>query len=115
MHARRHRLRYVSFVSGSLPTEVEEEITKRTQLTSSFEPTKAGFLPAEAPDPVNRPFLSLNSFLNTKPRPFGDDMYKLYIVRDKRLEAFQGFFFFTFPEPQKHSTKDLFVRHSTKK
>ena len=40
-------------------------------------------------------------------------MYDLYIVRDKRLEAFQGIFF-TFSELHEYSMKDLFVKHLTK-
>ena len=106
-------LRYVSFVGGPLPTDIGEEIAKRTQLASWFGSTETGYLPAEAPDPADWPYLRFSSFLNAELRPFGDEMYELYIVRDKRLEAFQGIFF-TFPELQEYSMKDLFVKHPTK-
>ena len=85
-------LRYVSFDGGPLPTGIGEEIAKRTQLTSWFGSSEAGFLPAEAPDPDDWPFVKFSPFLNAEFRPFGDEMYELYIVRDKRLEAFQGIF-----------------------
>ena len=106
-------LRYVSFVGGPLPTDVGEEIAKRTQLTSLFGSTETGYLPVEAPDLVDWPFLRFSPFLNAEFRPFGDEIYELYVVRDKRLEAFQGIFF-TFPELQEYSMKDLFVKHPTK-
>ena len=106
-------LRYVSFAGGPLPTDVGEEVSKRTQLTSLFGSTETGYLPVEAHDSVDWPFVRFSPFLNAEFRPFGDGMYELYIVRDKRLEAFQGIFF-TFPELQEYSMKDLFVKHPTK-
>ena len=106
-------LRYVSFVGGPLPTDIGQEIANRTQLTSWFGSTEAGFLPVESPDPLDWPFLKFSPFLNAELRPFGDEMYELFIVRDKRLEAFQGIFS-TFPELQEYSMKDLFVKHPTK-
>ena len=108
-------LKYVSFVGGPLPTDIGEEIAKRTHLTSWFGSTEAGFLPVETPDhPVDWLFLKFSPFLNAEFRPFGDDMYELFIVRDNRLEPFQGIFS-TFPELQEYSMKDLFVKHPTKK
>lgn len=106
-------LRYVSFVGGPLTMDIGKEIAKRTQLTPLFGSTETGYLPAEAPDPVDWPFLRFSPFLNAEFRPFGDDMYELYIMRNIRLETFQGIFA-TFPELQEYSMKDLFVKHPTK-
>lgn len=106
-------LRYVSFVGGPLPTDIGEEIAKRTNLTSLFGSTETGFLPTEASDLVDWPFLRFSPCLNAEFRPFGDGMYELYIKRDTTLEAFQGIFA-TFPELQEYSMKDLFVKHPTK-
>ncbi len=106
-------LKSVTFVGGPLPTDTGNAIATRTRLTSLFGSTEVGFLPVEAPDPDDWPFLKFSSFLNAEFRPFGDGMYELVIVRDSRLEAFQGIFF-TFPDLQEYSTKDLFVKHPTK-
>ena len=72
-----------------------------------------GFLPVEASERDDSPFLKFSSFLNAEFRPFGDGMYEMVMVRDRRVKAIRGIFF-TFPDLQEYSTKDLFVKHPTK-
>lgn len=75
--------------------------------------TEVGYLAVEDVEPENWQYRNFSPSLNIDLRFFGDGMYELVAVRDKGSEAFQRIFS-TFPDLQKYSMKDLFVKHPTK-
>ncbi|KAI8634247.1 acetyl-CoA synthetase-like protein [Xylariaceae sp. FL1651] len=64
-------------------------------------------------DPKLWPYFKINSdILGADWRPAHDNSYELVIVRKDKHPGLQGFFY-TFPDLQEYSTKDLYKRHPT--
>ena len=108
-----HTLKHVSYAGGPLPHEAGDLISRSVSLQSSYGSTEALYLAIEDLEPQDWQYIRFSPFLNISFRDFGDEMFELVFVRDKRLKAFQGIFS-TFPELQEFAMKDLFVKHPTK-
>lgn len=108
------RLKFISYVGGPLPQGTGDSVSTRTKLSSWFGSTEVGYLPTEIPDGAEDwAYLKYSPFLNHELRHFADDLHELFIVRGKGRECFQGIFF-TFPDLDEYSMKDLYVRHPSR-
>ena len=107
-------LEFVSYVGGPLSYSTGQLISAKTHLNSGFGSTETGYLPTEITAPEDWQYVKFSSQLGHQFHDFGDNLFELIITRDKALEPFQGIFF-TFPDLQEYSMKDLYVSHPAKK
>ncbi|KAI1396390.1 hypothetical protein F4819DRAFT_475493 [Hypoxylon fuscum] len=107
------RLNQITFGGGPLPKAIGDLLTTKTKLYSGMGTTECGILPGHPCDPDDWAYLGLSSMLGYEYRHFSEDLYEQVIVRDPRLEKYQGIFA-TFPELTEWPMKDLYSKHPTK-
>lgn len=107
------RLEQCSFGGGPLPQATGDVVSTRTRLMNCLGTTECGILPHQLCDPEDWAYMSVSPVLGHEYRPVSDDLYEQVIVRDPKLERYQGIFA-TFPELQEWSMKDLYSKHPTK-
>ncbi|KAI1279702.1 hypothetical protein F5Y07DRAFT_396750 [Xylaria sp. FL0933] len=109
------RLNMICFGGGNLAREAGDRLVKRkVPIFNLINSTEFGSFPVYFHR--NRElwaYFKFNSqIFGADWRPFADDTYELVIVRQGKKPGLQGFFY-TFPEVDEFSTKDLYKRHPT--
>ena len=107
------RLESVNYAGGPLSQRSGDLISAHTKVNALLGSTESGYLPTEMAERDDWNCFKFDSRLGHELRDFGDGMYELFIVRKEELESFQGVFF-TFPELQEYSMRDLYYKHPTK-
>ena len=108
------KLDHVSFAGGILPAHVGNPISARTLLFGTYVSTETGILPGEMPPaPKDWEYYRYNKRLGHSFQHFADNMYELVLRRDKAIEMFQGVFY-TFPNTDYYSMRDLYIPHPTR-
>ena len=106
-------LESVNYAGGPLSQRSGDLISVETRVNALLGSTESGYLPTEMAEREDWNCFKFDSRLGHELRDFGDGMYELFIVRQKELESFQGVFF-TFPELEEYSMRDLYYKHPTK-
>ncbi|KAI0913540.1 hypothetical protein F4823DRAFT_622138 [Ustulina deusta] len=109
------RLDMVVFGGGNLAREAGDRLVKnKVPIFNLINATEFGSFPVYFHQ--NRELWAYFKFnsevFGADWRPFYDDTYELVIVRQDKKPGLQGFFY-TFPELDEYSTKDLYKRHPT--
>ncbi|MCJ1476643.1 hypothetical protein MMC13_005311 [Lambiella insularis] len=107
-------LEMVAYGGGPLNKNAGDKIVKRTSLISYMGATETMLLPLEFPQDKNDwQYCSFSPCAGVEMRQSSDDLYELFIIRKPQWIEFQGIFF-TFPDLEEYSMKDLYSRHLTK-
>ena len=107
------KLRYLTFGGAPLSKETGDKVKEETHLFVSFGATETGFYALEATEPEDWQYAKFSRFMGCQLRPYSEDLYELYFVRDEKLQPFQGVFS-TFPLLEEYCPKDLYSKHPTK-
>ena len=109
------RLKFLSYVGGSLPAEVGNALTTRIKLMTLMGSCETALHPLEINDkPTDWEYLTISKYLGHAFRESRDGYSELMIRRAPEYEVFQGVFS-TFPEEQEFASGDLFVQHPSRK
>ncbi|KAI0970741.1 hypothetical protein F4678DRAFT_461874 [Xylaria arbuscula] len=108
-------LELIVFGGGNLAREAGDRLVKNNvPIFNLINATEFGTFPVYYHQ--NRelwPYFKFNSeIFGADWRPFDDGTFELVIVRDGKKPGLRGFFY-TFPELDEYSTKDLYKRHPT--
>lgn len=107
------KLEFLAYVGGVLPVEVGDPLSAKTKLITLMGSTETKLLPIELnEDPKDWQYLRISPFLGHEFRADRDGLGELVIVRDPKLDIFQGVFS-TFPGISEYPMKDLFEQHPT--
>ena len=105
------RLKFLSYVGGSLPAEVGNALTTRIKLMTLMGSCETALHPLEINDePTDWEYLTISKFLGHSFHKDRDGYSELTIKRAPEYEVFQGVFS-TFPEKQEFASGDLFEQH----
>ncbi|KAI1073845.1 hypothetical protein F5B20DRAFT_478457 [Whalleya microplaca] len=107
------RLKFITFGGGPLPQATGDLISTKTRLVNCVGSTECGVLPNQQCDPEDWAYLSMSPVLGVEYRYVSEDIYEQFIVRNPKLERYQGVFR-TFPELNEWPMKDLYSKHPTK-
>ncbi|KAI1364341.1 hypothetical protein F5Y08DRAFT_217449 [Xylaria arbuscula] len=109
------RLEMIIFGGGNLARDAGDRLVKhRVSIFNLINSTEFGTFPVYYhEDRESWAYFKFNSeHFGAEWRPYHDDAYELVIVRKDKKPGWQGFFY-TFPELDEYSTKDLYKRHPT--
>ncbi|KAH9983958.1 hypothetical protein F4779DRAFT_612381, partial [Xylariaceae sp. FL0662B] len=107
------RLKFVASAGGPLPQDTGDLISTKTRLINCIGSTECGILPIQLCDPEDWQYMRLNPVTGLEYRYVSEDLYEAVIVRDPKLDRYQGVFR-TFPELNEWPMKDLYSKHPTK-
>ncbi|KAF2999575.1 putative secondary metabolism biosynthetic enzyme [Neopestalotiopsis sp. 37M] len=107
------RLKQITFGGGFLPQDVGDRLSSRTRLLNCFGTTETGVFPIQVCDREDWAYIKVSPVLGHEYRPVSDDLYEQVIIRDPKLEIYQGIFS-TYPELDEWPTKDVFQKHPSK-
>lgn len=106
-------IKFLSYVGGSLPEEVGDEVTKRIKLMTLMGSCETALHPLEInEDPADWQYLTISESLGHSFVEHKAGYHELVINRDPKREIFQGVFS-TFPDKQSFNSGDLFEQHPT--
>ena len=106
-------LKFVTYGGGPLSCESARLICAKTRVSAAYGSTEAGYLPTEMSEPEDWNYFKFSPQLGHRFHDFGDGLFELVIHRSTELKLFQGIFY-TFPDLQEYSMRDLFLKHPTK-
>ena len=107
------QVEFVAYVGGSLAQDVGDRISQQVKLITLMGSTEAMWLPVEEVDePENWKQIPISPFLGHEYRSTRDELCELFIVRNPKLDLFQGVFA-TFPEKVEYGMQYLYVQHPT--
>lgn len=108
------RLKFLSYVGGSLPAEVGNALTTRIKLMTMMGSCETALHPLEINDePTDWEYLTISKYLGHSFHKNRDGYSELIIRRAPEYEVFQGVFS-TFPEKQEFASGDLFEQHPSR-
>lgn len=108
------RLKFLSYVGGSLPAEVGNALTTRIKLMTLMGSCETALHPLQINDePTDWEYLTISKYLGHSFRKNRDGYSELIIRRARKYEVFQGVFS-TFPEKQEFASGDLFEQHPSR-
>lgn len=103
----------VAYGGGPLPRVAGDLITRQCHLLNFIGMSETGILPCELVRQQDWQYIKFSPMLGIEMRPYADNLYELFFIRNEAYVDFQVPFF-TFPELDEYSTKDLFSQHPTK-
>lgn len=106
-------MRYAFYSGGPLSKAAGEAVRTKTRIQNYLGATEVGCLPQLEVDQEDWRYIAINPKYGAEFRHHSDDLYELFVVRDKELEDHQPTFQM-FPNLQEFSMKDLYVKHPTK-
>lgn len=108
------QLQFVAYVGGTLPEQIGDPISSRMKLITLMGSTETMLLPIELNNNhKDWQYLSISSFLGHVLRPSRDGLHELVVVRNTKLDLFQGIFS-TFPNINDYPMSDLYQQHPTR-
>ncbi|KAI9835516.1 MAG: hypothetical protein M1819_001967 [Sarea resinae] len=110
---RLHKLKFLVFGGGPLSQEAAQMINTETLLYSTMGATETFYLPNVRTDPEDYQYFHFAPSTGVAFRQHTEDLHELFIVRYEKEPFFQGIFW-TFPDLQEYSMKDLYSKHPTK-
>ena len=106
-------LEYAMNVAWALPKDLGDIIATKTSVVSFMGSTETLLLPIEYPDHEDWDYIRFSDCMGAKFCHYHEDLYQLVMVRDPMYQHYQSIFF-TYPEEQEYSMKDLYSPHPTK-
>ncbi|KAA6414504.1 MAG: hypothetical protein FRX48_01253 [Lasallia pustulata] len=106
-------MRYAIYSGGPLSEASGDAVRTKTRVQNYIGATEIGCLPQLEVDQEDWRYIAINPNYGAEFRHHSEDLYELFIVRDKELEAHQPAFQI-FPNLQEFSMTDLYVKHPTK-
>jgi len=104
----------VTFGGGPLPQEAGDALWQQTKVLQILGSTETFNIPELAPRSVDEwQYHCYHPRLGMEFRPHSEGLYELVFVRDKEAARHQGAFW-TFPDQDEYSMKDLYERHPSK-
>lgn len=98
-------------LTAPISQQAGDTISERTRVLSNFGATETACLPRLAPAIKDWQYYYWHpSHSGIELRDHKDGLYELFLVRDPKLDLYQGIFS-TFPDIQEYSTNDLFSKH----
>lgn len=111
-------LEAIFFCGGDLPASIGDVVSSKMRLINQFGATEIGLMAQIQPeghrDPKDWKYTQFHPETGAEFRQYADAAYELYIVRNPSLEKHHQPTFTFFPDLQEYSSRDLFVRHSSK-
>ena len=107
------RLTQITYGGGPCPPAVGDLVSSKTRLLNCLGTTECGVLPIQLCDPGDWPYMSVSPMLGHEYRHVSEDLYEQVIVRDPKLDGYQGIFA-TFPDLNEWPMRDLYSKHPTK-
>lgn len=107
------RLDYAMNGACAMPKDLGDTIAAKTSVMTFIGSTEAMLLPTEYPDDDDWQYFPFSECMGADFRHYHEDLYELVTVRNPKFEEYQSIFF-TFPEKQEYSMKDLYSPHPTK-
>ncbi|RYP68643.1 hypothetical protein DL769_005480 [Monosporascus sp. CRB-8-3] len=107
------RLRQITFGGGPLPKAVGDRLSSYTRLLNCLGSTECGTLPIQLCEPEDWAYIRMSPVLGHEYRHVSEDLYEQVIIRDPKLQLYQGVFN-TFPEVEEWHMKDVYSKHPTK-
>lgn len=105
-------LRYVLVCGAPLSQQAGDTISKHTRVISNFGATETACLPRLAPASEDWAYFYWHpTHSGIELRPHTDGLYELFLVRDPKLDLYQGIFS-TFPDLDEYSMNDLYSKHA---
>ena len=106
-------LEYAMNRACAMPKDLGDKIATKTSVMTFIGYTEAMLLPTEFPDKDDWQYFPFSDCKGAEFRHYHEDLYELVTVRSPKYEDYQSVFF-TFPEKQEYSMKDLYSPHPTK-
>lgn len=108
------QLQFVAYVGGTLPKEIGDTISSSLKLITLMGSTETMLFPIELnTDHADWQYLHISPFLGHEFRLYRDGLRELVIVRNEKLDLFQGVFS-TFPNIDEYPMSDLYEQHPTR-
>ncbi|TVY87466.1 Non-canonical non-ribosomal peptide synthetase [Lachnellula willkommii] len=107
------KLKFVAFGGAPLSKQVGDAVKVKSWPVNWLGATELCFTALEKMHPDDWEYMKFNDCMGVDFRYHGEDLYEMFIVRDKALDLYQGIFC-TFPHLQEYSMKDLYSKHPTK-
>ncbi|KAL3417973.1 thioester reductase domain-containing protein [Phlyctema vagabunda] len=108
---RLHSLRYILVCGAPLSQIAGDIISEHTRVISNFGATETAVLQRLAPSVEDWGYFYWHpTHSGIEMREYMDGLYELFIVRDAKLDLYQGIFS-TFPEIQEYSMNDIYSKH----
>ncbi|KAK0507032.1 hypothetical protein JMJ35_010490 [Cladonia borealis] len=104
---------HVLYGGGQLSKEAGDLAVQKTGILSLMGSTETMLLPSHVPDKDEWQYYSFSPCLGAEFRHRWEDLYEMIIVRQPKWESSQAIFY-TFPDLQEYSMKDLYSPHPTK-
>jgi thioester reductase-like protein len=106
-------LSFIAFGGAPLPPEIGNAIRTVSRPVNWLGATELCFTPLEIMDPDDWEYMKFSDVMGAQFRRIDDHLYELFIVRDEKLDPYQGIFC-SFPHLQEYSMRDLYSKHPTK-
>ena len=104
---------HVLYGGGQLSKEAGDLAIQKTGILSLMGSTETMLLPTNVPDKDEWQYYSFSPCLGAEFRHRWENLYEMIIVRQPQWESSQAIFY-TFPDLQEYSMKDLYSPHPTK-
>ena len=106
-------LDHILFGGGQLSRAAGDIAVQKTGILSLMGSTETMLLPTQVPDKDEWQYYNFSPCMGAEFRHHWEDLYEMIIVRQPRWELSQAIFY-TFPDLQEYSLKDLYSPHPTK-
>ena len=107
------KLDYVMYGGGQLSKDAGDMVIQKTSILSLMGSTETMLLPTEIPSKDDWQYYNFSPCIGTDFRHYWDDLYEMVIVRKPEWALSQSVFY-TFPDMQEYSLKDVYSPHPTK-
>lgn len=111
------RLQSIMYVGGDLPKVLGDRVASRIPIFNQYGATELGMVPllqADDRDPLDWKYIQFHPGIGPEFRPYRDQEHELFLIRNEATEPNIPVFSL-FSDLTEYSTRDLFVRHPTKK
>ncbi|KAI9700612.1 MAG: hypothetical protein M1836_001979 [Candelina mexicana] len=106
-----HSFRYILVCGAPISQQAGDTISEQTRVISNFGATETACLPRLAPAIKDWQYYYWHpTHSGIELRDHKDGLYELFLVRDPKLDLYQGIFS-TFPNIQEYSMNDLYSKH----
>lgn len=106
-------LEYAMNGACAMPKDLGDKIATKTSVMTFIGSTEAMLLPTEYPDKEDWQYFPFSESMGAEFRHYHEDLYEMVTVRNSKYSDYQSVFF-TFPEKQEYSMKDLYSPHPIK-
>ena len=106
-------LKFVAFGGAPLPKEIGDIVKTVSWPVNWLGATEMVFTPLEKMEADDWEYMKFSPYMGAEFRHHSEDMYELVIVRQRKLDLYQGIFC-TYPELDEYPMKDLYSKHPSK-